>query len=274
MDEKIRKLIQHKAVIPTVVGVTAFAGGAIVGYIFGVKRTKDSQTNDVATQEQLELPLFDTSSDFIFEQSQDTISFSIPLSSVNSVDANEEEVVEENLSIVIFDEDKPEEQEEELVHPVVEPEKNDPRTIVVEDQPNIPVKKSIFENSAIEDDWNYEVEVQSRRDRSVYIIHRDEFYGEESGYPQTTLTYYAGDNILTDENDVPIYNFPAIVGDLKFGYGSNDRNVVYVRNDKLKAEYEILLSSGSYEEEILGYQVERTLESKSKKNSVPRFREE
>jgi hypothetical protein len=76
------------------------------------------------------------------------------------------------------------------------------------------------------------------------------------GYTQTTLTFYSGDNILADEQDSPVYNYESVVGNLRFGHGSNDSNVVYIRNEKLEAEYEVLLFDGSFEIEVLGYVAE------------------
>ena len=39
---------------------------------------------------------------------------------------------------------------------------------------------------------------------------------------------------------------------MKFGHGSNDPTVVFVRNDKYKAEYEVLKHDGAYQVDVLG----------------------
>ena len=51
--------------------------------------------------------------------------------------------------------------------------------------------------------------------------------------------------------EVPVYNYSNVVGDLLFGHGSMDPNVVYIRNED-RVRIQILLDHGSYEVEILG----------------------
>ncbi len=148
---------------------------------------------------------------------------------------------------------------------------NNPEDIVVEKQPN-PV--SIFRSDS-DMDWDYEAEVAKRSLDKPYIIHQDEYFAKETEYSQSTLTYYAGDDILVDEREVPIYNYKSVTGELMFGHGSDDQNVVYVRNDRLSGEYEILRDSGSYEVEVLGNQYEKVLRDIDLKNSsVLKFRPE
>ena len=119
--------------------------------------------------------------------------------------------------------------------------------------------------------WDYEAELESRSKDKPYILHYDEFFNCEEDYDQSALTYYQTDDILTDENDVPVFDFHNVVGDLRFGHGSNDPNVVYIRNDRLKAEYEVLLNSGSYQEEILGQKFEKEAKDELK-HSTYKFR--
>lgn len=132
------------------------------------------------------------------------------------------------------------------------------------------VTHSIFTED--EDLWDQEAEEATRTPSAPYVIHKDEFWLEEMGYSQRTLTYYEGDNILVDQEDVPIYAFPTIIGELKFGHGSHDQNVFYVRNDALKAEYEIIKDRGRYEVIILGMQAEEAAERSSLKHSLTKFR--
>jgi len=80
---------------------------------------------------------------------------------------------------------------------------------------------------------------------------------------------------LCDSHDKPIYNHSEVVGELLFGHGSNDPNVVYIRNPKLEAEYEILRDEGSYEEIVLGEQIEHEAEEGDLRHSaVLRMRRE
>jgi hypothetical protein len=104
-------------------------------------------------------------------------------------------------------------------------------------------------------DWDFAEELANRTEERPYIIHQDEYQGNETGYKQEVLTWYAGDNVLTDEQEQPIANADDLV-DLnhmsRFGHGTDDFNVVFVRNDRLRVEYEICRMPTSYEEEVAG----------------------
>jgi hypothetical protein len=113
-----------------------------------------------------------------------------------------------------------------------------------------PVTHSVFADT--DDDWDMDKEVRSRTPDRPYVVHRDEFFEEGNDYAQRQLTYYNGDNVLVDEENNPIDNHERVVGEMKFGHGSHDPNVVYIRNEKLNAEYEVFLQPGLYSIEIQG----------------------
>ena len=79
-----------------------------------------------------------------------------------------------------------------------------------------------------------------------YVISPDE-YGEMDDYDLYSYTYYA-DKVLADENNEPIEDVDSIIGleSLKH-FGEYGDDSVYVRNDELKADYEILLDDEKYE---------------------------
>jgi hypothetical protein len=105
--------------------------------------------------------------------------------------------------------------------------------------------------------WNYDVELEERRGRSVYVIHEDE-RGEHPEYNAVAYTYYAEDDVLVGEDNRPLPHAQEIVGidNLKFGHGTDDDDVVFVRNDKLGLEMEIERVESSYEREVLGIEAE------------------
>lgn len=105
------------------------------------------------------------------------------------------------------------------------------------------------------DNWDLLKEMRGRKDGVPYVIHRDEFYAEEKGYSQYSLTYFAGDNIMMAEDETIMYNHDRICGELKWGHGSGNPIIVYVRNDKYRAEYEITHLDGLYSEEIQGMDI-------------------
>ena len=72
-----------------------------------------------------------------------------------------------------------------------------------------------------------------------YVISPDEF--GEGGYPTVSLTYY-DDKVLTDEADEPIVNIDEVVGEESLThFGEYEDDSVFVRNDDLKLDFEILL---------------------------------
>lgn len=146
---------------------------------------------------------------------------------------------------------------------------------VVEEMAEKPIIEAqlinVFKNS--DDQWDYEAELSVRTKDQPYVIHRDEFIQDEMGYDQSTITYYSGDDIMADQSDVPIYNYSAMIGHLKFGHGSGDPDIVYVRNEKLEMEWEILRHLGKYEIEVLGHDIENKY-SDNLSHSVLKFRDE
>lgn len=160
----------------------------------------------------------------------------------------EDEEREADVDLVIKDEDDSVEDfvAERLKAAMV----STPSSLDPEEEPT--VTASVFSD---DDDWDHDEEVRKRTTTEPYILHKDEFWAEEKNYTQTTLTYYDGDQILVDQDEAPIYNHDRVTGPLKFGHGSGDKNVVYIRNDKLKAEYEILFDSGLYTVEVLGLDI-------------------
>lgn len=88
-----------------------------------------------------------------------------------------------------------------------------------------------------------------------YIITVDEFMVNEDERDQISLVFYDEDGVLVDERDSPITDIAGTVGLdslTKFGHKSGDKKIVYVRNEKLGAEYEIVLDGRSYSEVVLG----------------------
>lgn len=113
--------------------------------------------------------------------------------------------------------------------------------------------------------WDYKTELEGRLAGQPYVIHQDEFNNHETGYSQTTYTYYDVDDVLVDEgNGHPLPHADIIVGvdNLKFGHGTDDVDVVFVRNDRLELEMEICRVHDSYEEKVLGIDPDETDESR------------
>lgn len=100
--------------------------------------------------------------------------------------------------------------------------------------------------------WDYAKEIKSRDPEVPYIIHIDEFTQNEPENEQITYTYYEIDDVLADQRDTKIDDMDAVIGlgNLgRWGHGSNDDNIVYIRNEHLSLDFEVVRDRGSYAEE-------------------------
>lgn len=103
--------------------------------------------------------------------------------------------------------------------------------------------------------WDYDEELRSRNPQLPYVISKDEYFENAPEHTQVSITYYEGDGVLADEDD-PMDNVETIVGEdnlMRFGHGSDDSNVVYVRYEPNEIDYEISRSTGKFSEEVLNF---------------------
>jgi hypothetical protein len=250
MHEKIEDLLKQPWTIPTVIGILSFGGGLGLGYWLG-KRQKVVEF----VEESYEKP---------------SLRFDVPEVSVETTRPPKvvipAEVVEQKITTVNNLSDlRP-----SMVSDEVEPEEEAKETPEEDEEPDI-----IVPDVTDEIEWDYEKEIKSRSSAEPYILHQEEFYADELDYTQTTLTYYAKDDIMADEDEKPVYNYKNVTGELNFGHGSGDPNVVYIRNDKRRAEYEVIRLDALYSQEVLGLEIENNQRVADLKHSrISRFRME
>lgn len=79
-----------------------------------------------------------------------------------------------------------------------------------------------------------------------FVIEEDRV-GEYISYDLISLIYFS-DGVLTDDWEVPVENPDETVGKEYIEYFETGEDVVYVRNDKLKCEFEITRDLRTYEE--------------------------
>lgn len=83
-----------------------------------------------------------------------------------------------------------------------------------------------------------------------YVIPPEEFGNDADEYDLISLNYYE-DGVLADDWDDVIEDVDRVVGkDSLTHFGEYEDDSVYVRNDRLKCEYEILLRVGKFEDRI------------------------
>ena len=79
-----------------------------------------------------------------------------------------------------------------------------------------------------------------------FVIEEDRV-GEYISYDLISLIYFS-DGVLTDDWEVPVENPDETVGKEYVEYFETGEDVVYVRNDKLKCDFEITRDLRTYEE--------------------------
>lgn len=94
--------------------------------------------------------------------------------------------------------------------------------------------------------------------RKPYIISKAEFGETPPGWQQLTLTYYWGDMTLVDDKEQPVErgNVAKTIGMITkgdFGKISGDPNIVYVRNQDLELDFEVVWDPRSYADAVLHY---------------------
>ena len=126
-----------------------------------------------------------------------------------------------------------------------------------DEKPNSPsVKPNLMEYAAMVKDLGYTdysrktEEPEKEEDEEVddmdrpHIIEPKEF--GECDYEEVSLTHYA-DGVLTDEQDNPIEDVDGIVGeDYAEHFGEYEDDSVFVRNDRLQTDFEILADQRNF----------------------------
>jgi hypothetical protein len=116
--------------------------------------------------------------------------------------------------------------------------------------------RNIFKETEVVDTWDWEIEKSLRQEQPdrPFVIHLDERH-EREGWDEMTLTYYEADDVLCDANDKVVDDQELLVGVAnldRFGHGSKDANIVYIRNPQLEIDLEVVRSVNSYAEEVHG----------------------
>jgi hypothetical protein len=221
-------------------------GGAVVAYMYANKRLRDKY--EQITQEEIdEMREHFRKRALVKEEKPDLAAAVDQITEREGYSSPQTPVIKE-------DKDEAEPEEEADVRTVGASEEEPQEEDEVEASA---AEVNVFEKAEKEADegWDYEHEVSERLPGKPYIIHVDEQH-EHEGYTEMSLIYYAGDDVLCDYHDTPVDDKEKVAGEAnleKFGHGSGDPNIVYVRNDALEIEMEIVKNEGSYAEVVHGF---------------------
>lgn len=82
-----------------------------------------------------------------------------------------------------------------------------------------------------------------------YVISPDDFGDPDVGYDTESLDYFEGDGVLTDSFGEVVENVDELVGaDFANHFGDYEKDSVFIRNDEMEVDYEILRDYRSYSE--------------------------
>ena len=259
-------------VIPASVGVTSFGLGVGIGYLFAKTRIGklESKIEDLGTKVgdvRTDIGEVRSNTDqleFKFEESEQRVDRALQ-QTARVVERFRDEgrtFLDKHAGAPIqaAKDRHPSKPNETILTPIIDDKEDD-------------IMINVFRNETERDDnWDYDEELKTRSPDHPYIIHKDEYDSNELDYTQDSLMYYKGDDVLCDDHDIPIYNYQKLVGELRFGHGSLDPSIVYVRNEDNEVEWEIILDHGYFQTEVLGQQVEDNI--KHGKYPVLKFRQE
>lgn len=137
--------------------------------------------------------------------------------------------------------------------------------VIVEERPtkpSVPVQqpqrsRNVFQPEIPDDEaWDYEEELKKRSKDAPYIIHVDEFRENTPEHDQVTYTYYEMDDVFANVRDEPLeedYDKTIGLENIQhWGHGSEDPNIVFVRNERLTLDFEIIRDRGSYHDQVSG----------------------
>ena len=103
------------------------------------------------------------------------------------------------------------------------------------------------------------------------IITVHQFDDENRWHEKKSLWFYEKDDTVADEEEKIVDDPCALIGFealLSFGQGSEDSDVVYVRNSKLGVDYEVVRLDKSYQEVVLGIKPEEPHRKKVKQDDA------
>lgn len=242
----IQQLVNSKKAMITLTAALSGLGGAACGYIYAQKKFEKIYA-ERAQQDINEMKEHYASEGF--EKLRKEGSYADPVSALQKVREERYDPKELEALAAYVEEVQPYQGSETNV--VVEDEAV-PLTEKLKDE----VAKSVFASDDADSYFDWDEELEKRKTAKIYVITKDEFFANETDYSQDTLTYFEGDDVLVDAHESIIKDVAGTVDFenlYRFGHGSDDPNVVYIRNVNRDLEIEVLRSEGKYSEEVLGF---------------------
>lgn len=241
------EVVRSNPIALVAVGLAGVAAGLVGGYFIAQKRLK-AHYELIASEEIAEAKSFYASLNKVDEDGAVLTPQEVMERRHGSEEAaaalrvyrgNESATNASSSDKVEFFEDEDDEQDEEQLRKIEKRKAKKEKAVNVFEAPR----------------FDLEEEMKYRTEDKPYIITHDEYFAGEKDYEQVSVTYFEADDTLVDFHDKPIEQVDKVIGEdhlVMFGSGSGDKNIVYIRNDRLELDYEVVRSKGSYVEEVLG----------------------
>ena len=131
---------------------------------------------------------------------------------------------------------------------------------VVDDVDDYPGERDVFneeeDDAEIDQEYNPDIMVLPGYDyEDPYVISIEQFEEECLDHDKLTITWYAEDNTLVDEQDEIIDDVEYTVGEANIDIRNaraDHPHTVYVRNERISTDFEIDFNLNSYAEMVLG----------------------
>ena len=106
----------------------------------------------------------------------------------------------------------------------------------------VPMNEDLLDENGVID------EVEREKSRIPYVIGPDAYFNELSNvFDKETTTYYAGNDTLVTESE-EVLMIPDTIGRESLDhFGEYEEGTLFVRNERLGMDFEVVYSEGSYE---------------------------
>ena len=112
------------------------------------------------------------------------------------------------------------------------------------------VQYNVYSQNLEEDIKKAEAEAPSDDNSNVYLIDIDQYDDKIFEYDKVELEYYVDDGVLLDIEENILNPDETISIDILDAFAESLESVIYVRNNRIKTDYEIAKVFGSYAELI------------------------
>ena len=267
MQIDFSKVIDHKAVVPGLIGLSVFSVGVAAGVVLERLVNRDKPEVHILPEPKGDPRLFDVDdipgSERVVITLEEAISMreQEPAEEGQTLFSEVEPTVDGDGEAIGWVDEQTEAAEayEPPSHiPEVMAEKTASEVVVevkVEDPEGAPVPFRVLDAAEAETwDWDKEVAYREGNPDGPYPIHEDEYASGSANFHIQELRYYGVDQIVCEELDprAMMYDYGLKLGDVKFGYGAHDKDVAFIRNPKHRTDYQVTQMHDSYSESVMG----------------------